>query len=87
MYFAQKEGVRKEGCHSIGGQNGSSPGKPSGTPASRTFLVTHVASAGLEPTPDTAVNVTLQEINISWKHETRTVLEFLQGNAHNITYK
>ena len=29
--------------------------KPPGTPASRTWLVSHVARAGLEPTPDTAV--------------------------------
>ena len=38
------------------GQNGSTPGKPPDTPASRTWLVSHVASAGLEPTPATAVN-------------------------------
>ena len=37
------------------GRNGSTPGKPPDTPASRTCLVSHVASAGLEPTPDTAV--------------------------------
>ena len=30
-------------------------GKPPDTPASRTCLVSHVASVGLEPTPDTAV--------------------------------
>ena len=29
--------------------------KPPGTPASRTWLVSHVGRAGLEPTPDTAV--------------------------------
>ena len=29
--------------------------KPPGTPASRTWHVSHVASVGLEPTPDTAV--------------------------------
>ena len=29
------------------GRNGSTPGKPSDTPASRTWLVSHVASAGL----------------------------------------
>ena len=29
--------------------------KPPGTPASRTWLVSHVARAGHEPTPDTAV--------------------------------
>ena len=31
--------------------------KPPGTPASRTWLVSHVARAGLEPTPDTAVRI------------------------------
>ena len=35
--------------------NGRTPGKPPDTPASRTWLVSPVASAGLEPTPDTAV--------------------------------
>ena len=44
-----------ETSQSIGGRNGSTPGKPSDTPASRTCLVSHVASAGLEPTQDTAV--------------------------------
>ena len=44
-----------ETSQSIGGRNGSTPGKPPDTPASRTWLVSHVASAGLEPTPDTAV--------------------------------
>ena len=39
----------------IGGANGSTSGKPPDTPASRTCLVSHVASAGLEPTSDTAV--------------------------------
>ena len=39
----------------IGGRNGSTPGKPPDTPASRTWLVSHVASAGLEPTPVTVV--------------------------------
>ena len=29
--------------------------KPPGTPASRTWLVSHVARVGLEPAPDTAV--------------------------------
>ena len=32
-------------------RNGSTPGKPPDTPAKRTRLVSHVASAGLEPTP------------------------------------
>ena len=44
-----------EMSQSIGGRNGSTPGKPPDTPASRTWLVSHVASAGLEPTPVTAV--------------------------------
>ena len=29
--------------------------KPHGTPASRTWFVSHVARAGLDPTPETAV--------------------------------
>ena len=44
-----------ETSQSIGGRNGRTAGKPPDTPASRTWLVSHVASAGLEPTPDTAV--------------------------------
>ena len=44
-----------ETSQSVGGRNGSSPGKPPDPPASRTKLVSHWASAGLEPTPDTAV--------------------------------
>ena len=44
-----------ETSQSIGWRNGRTPGKPPDTPASRTWLVSHVASAGLEPTPDTAV--------------------------------
>ena len=44
-----------ETSQSIGGRNWSTPGKPPDTPASRTRLVSHVASAGLEPTPVTAV--------------------------------
>ena len=39
----------------VGGGKREYPGKPPDTPASRTWLVSHVASAGLEPTPDTAV--------------------------------
>ena len=38
--------------------------KPPDTPASRTCLVSHVASAGLEPTPDTAVSETINVIVI-----------------------
>ena len=37
------------------GENGETLEKPPGTPASRTWLVSHVASAGLEPAPDTVV--------------------------------
>ena len=37
-----------ETSQSVGGRNGSTPGKPPDTPASRTCLVSHVASAGLE---------------------------------------
>ena len=41
---------------SVGGAKMGEPRKkPPGTPANRTWLVSHVASAGLEPTPDTAV--------------------------------
>ena len=41
---------------SVGGAKTGGPReKPPGTPASRTWLVPHVARAGLEPTPDTAV--------------------------------
>ena len=46
-----------ETSQSIDGAKREYPGKgkPPDTPASRTCLVSHVASAGLEPTPDTAV--------------------------------
>ena len=37
------------------GRNGGTPGKPLDTRESRTWLVSHVASAGLKPTPVTAV--------------------------------
>ena len=41
---------------SVGGvKTGVPREKPPGTPASRTWLVSHVGSAGLEPTPDTLV--------------------------------
>ena len=41
---------------SVGGAKTGVPReKPPGTPAKRTWLVSHVASAGLVPTPDTAV--------------------------------
>ena len=38
-----------------GTKTGEPRDKPPGTPASRTWLVSHVARAGLEPTPYTAV--------------------------------
>ena len=45
-----------ETSQSIGGAKREYPGKTTtDTPASRTWLVSHVASAGLEPTPDSAV--------------------------------
>ena len=44
-----------ETSQSVGGVKREYPGKLPDTPASRTWLVSHVASAGLEPTPDTAV--------------------------------
>ena len=44
---------------SVGGGGGAKTGepreKPPDTPASRTWLVSHVARAGLEPTPVTAL--------------------------------
>ena len=41
---------------SVGGRKRENPQEnPPGTPASRTWLVSRVAIAGLEPTPDTAV--------------------------------
>ena len=41
---------------SVGGAKREGPReKTPDTPASRTWLVSHVARAGLEPTPDTAV--------------------------------
>ena len=41
---------------SVGGvKKGEPREKPPGTPESRTWFVSHMASAGLEPTPDTTV--------------------------------
>ena len=43
---------------SVGGaKTGELREKPPGTSASRTWLVSHVVGAGLEPTPDTAVKM------------------------------
>ena len=50
-YFSSYETGQSVG----GAKTGEPREKPPGTPASRTWLVSHVASAGLEPTPDTAV--------------------------------
>ena len=44
-----------ESSQSIDGAKRDTPGTPPDTPASRTCLVSYVASAGLEPTPDKAV--------------------------------
>ena len=44
-----------ETSQSIGGAKREYPGKPPETSTSRTWPVSNVASAGLEPTPDTAV--------------------------------
>ena len=45
-----------ETVQSVGGAKTGEPReKTPGTPASRTWLVSHVARVGLEPTPDTAV--------------------------------
>ena len=38
--------------------------KPPDTPASRTWLVSHVVRAGLEPTPDTAGKLFLNVLNV-----------------------
>ena len=50
-YFSSYETGQSVG----GAKTGEPQEKPPGTPASRTWLVSHVARAGLEPTPDTAV--------------------------------
>ena len=49
-YFSSYE----KGQSVDGAKTGEPREKPPGTPASRTWLVSHVARAGLEPTPDTA---------------------------------
>ena len=50
-YFSSYETGQSVG----GAKTGEPREKPPDTPASRTWLVSHVAIAGLEPTPDTAV--------------------------------
>ena len=50
-YFSSYETGQSVG----GAKTGEPREKPPGTPASRTWLVSHVARAGLETTPDTAV--------------------------------
>ena len=50
-YFSSYETGQSVG----GAKTGEPREKPPGTPASRTWLVSHVARAGFEPTPDTAV--------------------------------
>ena len=50
-YFSSYETDQSVG----GAKTGEPREKPPDTPASRTWLVSHVARAGLEPTPDTAV--------------------------------
>ena len=40
--------IHIETSQSVGGETGVSPGKPPDTPASRTWLVSHVASAGMK---------------------------------------
>ena len=50
-YFSSYE----TGQSVVGAKTGELREKPPGTPASRTWFVSHVARAGLEPTPDTAV--------------------------------
>ena len=50
-YFSSYETGQSEG----GAKTGEPPEKPPDTPASKTWLVSHVATAGLEPTPAIAV--------------------------------
>ena len=50
-YFSSYETGQSVG----GAKTGEPREKPPDTPTSRTWLVSHVAKAGLEPTPDTAV--------------------------------
>ena len=50
-YFSSYETGQSVG----GAKTGEHREKPPDTPASRTWLVSHVARAGLEPTPDIAV--------------------------------
>ena len=50
-YFSSYETGQSVG----GAKTGEPREKPPDTPASRTWLASHVARAGLEPTPDTAV--------------------------------
>ena len=50
-YFSSYETGQSVG----GAKTGEPREKPPDTPASRTWLVSHVARAGLEPTPVTAV--------------------------------
>ena len=50
-YFSSYETGQSVG----GAKTGEPREKPPDTPASRTWLVSYVARAGLEPTPDTAV--------------------------------
>ena len=50
-YFSSYETGQSVG----GAKTGEPREKPPDTPASRTWLVSHVARAGLEPTPDIAV--------------------------------
>ena len=48
--------AHNETSQSVGGAKTGEPrDNPPGTPTNRTWLVSHVPSAGLEPTPDTAV--------------------------------
>ena len=50
-YFSSYE----TGQSVVGAKMGEPRQKPPDTPASRTWLVSHVARAGLEPTPDIVV--------------------------------
>ena len=61
-YFSSYETGQSEG----GAKTGEPREKPSDTPTSRIWLVSHVARAGLEPTPDTAVRITVKKLKANF---------------------
>ena len=60
-YFSSYQNGQSEG----GAKTGEPREKPPGTPTRRTWLLSHVARAGLEPTPDKAVR---------WSSDSETAL-------------